>query len=204
MNLLDFDLPIIILSQTFGILALIIYFITNQQKSKKSYLLLMELGGVFNIIMLAMLQMWLLALFSIISFVRNIAFYLKDARKDTISLSVNILLLIIFWAATVIITIFTAEIWFEWIAMAIFMLHIFGLWYKGIHWAKLSDMIYCICLVILNVFVLNIMGIIIAANTIVSVVIFYIMLLTKKDMPPFTPTPENDSTTYFTHNNISA
>ena len=183
MNLFDFDLWQILLSQILGVIALVIYFITNQHKSKKRYLLLMALGGVFNILMLVTLQMWLLSLFGIISLVRNISFYFKESYKDRIPPIVNILILLIFFSAAVITTIFTVEIWFEWVAMSFFLIHIFGLWYKGVHLAKLSDMVYCICLAVLNILILNVMGIVIAANTIISIVIFYMILLVKKQNP---------------------
>ena len=174
MNLFDFHLWQIVLSQAFGLIALVFYFITYQYKSKSKFLFFMCIGGLFSVFMFSVLGLWFLLLFRIIALVRNITFYFLEKYRTKVHKFFHVVALIFFLTAAVLTTIFTYEWWFQILVLGIFLIHIYGMWTKGIHLAKVSGIIYSISLVVLNVLVLNIMGIVIEANMIFAGLVLYI------------------------------
>jgi len=168
-----------IIAQVLGVFSIICYFISFQQKEKRKLLAWLCFGSVFNIMMMFFMSLWLLGLLRVIALLRNLVFILLDKYRDKIALTVSIIILLIFLALASIVTVFTFTWWFEFVVLGIFLIHIFALWKKGIHFAKISGAVYSATLVVLNVMALNYMGVAIELNFIIAAAVFYVMLCRK-------------------------
>jgi len=172
----DISLYWIIISQIIGVVAIVCYFISWQQKEKRELLMWLSAGNLLSATMFAIVGLHLIAIFRVIAFLRNITFYYTDKHRDNLHTLIPLLILFVFFALAGIGAYLTWTTPYDAIVLATFLLFIYGLWMRGTHLAKLTRVAYALALFIPNLLILNFMGMAIELTLILSTIIFYIRL----------------------------
>ena len=162
-----------ILSQVFGLAALVLVVIGFQMKKKQRLLVFVAIANAMSVVMQALLTNYIMAGLAALVVVRLFVYAWLQEKRDKVPLWLDISILVVFLLANVPVVIFTAEWWFDWLFFGFVTFVTFGHWVKNHHVVRLSSIPTTIMILIAAVFYSNIMSVIIESFALISVMVFY-------------------------------
>ena len=188
-NFSDLPVPLWqwILSQVFGLIALVLVIIGFQLKDKSKLLIFIALASVAGSIMQTLLTNYIMAAIGAVVVVRLFVYAWLQKHRKTIPQWLDITILTIFLLVNIPITIFTAEWWFDWVFFGFVTVGTFGQWVSNSHSVRVSTMPITIMILIAAIFFSNIMSLLTETFVLVSVTIFYIRFFKEKNRPNIQP-----------------
>ena len=182
------DLHWYIISQIFGVVALACFFVAMQVKNKSKLLVIMAIGSFFGAVMYLFLEMYFLASLWFIGVFRSLAFAWVDKNREKLPKYVSVGVLVFFVAALVTATAFTWESWISWAILGFSLITVVLKWVEGyMHLMRGGIVVKAVLSIIVNAFKLNVTGIIIEVNYIISISVFYIRLYREKRIKKVAP-----------------
>jgi len=174
------SIPWFVISQVFGVMILIVIFITFQQKNKERLLLWSIFMMVLFFLMWAALDQWTIAAISGVGAVRNVAFYWLKKNQDRVSRGMSIAILVVFIAFTVTVGFLTRSEWFDLVIIISSSFFVIALWQNNPHILRFIGFINGGIFLAVNILLLNIMGMLIELSFITSIIVFYIRYYRRK------------------------
>jgi hypothetical protein len=162
-----------ILSQVFAALALCAVFVGFLCRKKAYLIFWVAMCNIFLTLSYACLFKWMPVAILAVATVRMFVFLALERRRGKVPTWLNIGCLAIFLVATLVATVLTWDMWFEFVLMAGVMLYTYGVWSKGEHKVRIAGIIVSIIAIIYNVLVTNYTAIGVDFATLVSIVAFY-------------------------------
>ena len=176
---LPVDLWLWIVSQVIGIVGVVIFMISMQEKNQERLIKWLVLSNFLTFVSLLFLFNWPIAAIMGINTFKNISFYYKHKKKPPMWFAIFIL--VFFIAAN---SVAVALTWIHYIDFAILASIIFlnyATWKKGgLHLIKGGFFVSSVLMIINAVFFVNIMGAVSAGLVAISVVLFYIKFFKNK------------------------
>ena len=167
-----------IFSQILAFIALIMYVLAFQSKSKNRLLAYFVTANLLMAIGFVLLQSWIaVSLFSIAA-LRMLAFFVLEKKKP--KQWVSTATLIVFITANIVATYFTATWWYDYFLLVGACAFTFGAWKKGEHIVRLTNVFHATLLIVHNALIANWMGIATMSACIISVAIYYVRKYGKK------------------------
>ena len=180
----DFNVPLWqwILSQVFAFVALSCMFYSLQTKNKVRTLLATVASNLTMAIATALLFNWVLVGVLVVACFRDLAYLGLKKKPFPLKHPLSIATLIFFLGATTTAVLLTrGDWWFNWVLLFTSTFIVFGYWLRNIHWLRISRLIACIALIYNHIHFSNLIGIIMDSSAILSIIIFYIVFVVRKN-----------------------
>jgi len=170
-----------IVAQIFGLLGLVVVFITFQTKNKVKLLILDALANLLMAVAYFAMSSHILAIVNLIACFRDIAFAWlnKHRTHGKVHPAISIGLLALFWIAFTVSILLTWQSWLDLLILGLVLLYVFTLWNKGTHLVRILCLLLSIVFVVINVSTFNIMGIVVESVYIISITVFYVRRSSK-------------------------
>ncbi len=166
-----------ILSQVFTIITYILLGVTYYAKNRKAVLIISFLSVTANGIAYIFLNAWTGFAMCIVALVRNVIFFVdekKNGKRDNIN-KMDIIILIVLYAISIISTIFTYDGFFSLLSVFGTMLYTYSVWQKNTTTYKVLGILIGILWVAYNVFIFSIFGIILETILLICSISGYIL-----------------------------
>ena len=169
-------LGLYILSQVFGVLALVSVFVAYQIHNKRITLLVILGCNIFMLASAAFLLDWIVVAMSVVGAIRCAVFYFVERYREKITKPWMYVILVSLWVMCCVAFYFTWATWFDFVVLATWLTFIYGTWVKGVHLIRITNVVYSTTLIIHYLLLVdkNYLLIITEISVITSIAIFYI------------------------------
>ena len=162
------------LSQVFIGLAIVCIVVAYQQKNKFTLLFWMIAGNAFQAISLFILGGNVGGVLSIVGSLRSLSFAYLDKKNVPYRSALSLSFLIFFMLASLIATLLTWVIQYEFFLLACVLLFALGNWFRGPHYIRIATIVFAIAYIGYAIILKNWMDILLRSVYIAAVVLFYI------------------------------
>jgi len=176
----DWTNPLWITSQALALVALILFVIGMQMKTKNKTLFVFVIGLAFYAGSAALLSNWIMVGIFVLAMIRNVVFLLLDRHSAKVPRWASVFTLVLFMVATVTMVAFTWNWWFDFVILGFSLFSIFGAWAKGIHMIRIANACISTVVTVNNIVNANLIGVVIEVVIIISIIVFYIGFFVRR------------------------
>lgn len=162
-----------IFSQVAAFMAFCAVLIGFQSRKKAMLLFWITIGNIFLTLSYVCMAKWMPVAILSIATVRSFTFLLLEKYRGKYPKWLSFSSLLVFLAASVVATLFTWDMWFEFVLLAGIMLYTFGNWQSGEHFVRIAGIQVSIISIIYNILIGNWTAIAVDVATLTSIVVYY-------------------------------
>jgi len=169
-----------ILSQVSAFLAFCCVIAAFQSRKKAMLHFWVTMGNLFLVLSYALMSLWMPVAILSIATVRSFVYLLLEKYRGKYPKWISLASLIFFLTACVVATLFTWDMWFEFVLLGGIMLYTLGGWLKGEHFVRIAGIQVSIIAIIYNILIANWTAIAVDVATLTSIIIYYYRKWHKK------------------------
>ena len=174
-----------VVSQVFGVFALVGAIICWQLKDKRKNLIWITLVRGMALMMVAFLENWILVAFLAANVFRGITMLLLERNREDIHPIRSVCILFFFISLTTVAMLLTMEgSWLDWLLLGTAVFVVFGEWSKSIHLMRTSQIFNASAMLTSYLMIRNIMGVAIEGFNLISLFVFYIIFFFRGRFRP--------------------
>ena len=163
-----------IFSQILAVVVFICVLVMFQCKSKGAYLFWVILANTAYTLSFTFLSDWVGTGLMAVATLRAASFFVLEKKRARTPQWLAIFVLLLFWAAHVVTTALTWEIWFDWVLLGGALCVTYSGWVKGkMNLVRAFNVVYSSLIIVHNIRVNNWVAIAVEASVILSIAAYY-------------------------------